>query len=77
MYPLCTIISHPTLPEHCITYIQQVRWPQLRPTVELDKEDEEHIRWITEQAIRRAEEFHIEGVHSLLVKVTPFLPSKP
>ena len=75
MYPLCTIVSHPTLPEHCITFVQQIVWPQQRPHLPLDQEDDAHIRWITEQAKERAMKYQIEGVDELLVKVCWMNPS--
>ena len=72
MYPLCTIVSHPTLPEHCITFVQQILWSQQRPHITLDKDDDEHIRWITERAVERAKTYQIDGVDELLVKVIHF-----
>eukprot|EP00871_Galdieria_phlegrea_P002978 jgi/Galph1/3681/GphlegSOOS_G2351.1 len=65
-YPLCTIANTPRLPEHCVEYVTVVLWPQLNPFgngVKIDGDNPEHVKWITERAQERANEFHIQGVN--------------
>ena len=69
LYPLCTIVSHPVLPEHCITYAKQILWEKKRPNEPFDTENEEHIQWIYHEALERSLEFGIEGVTVQLTRV--------
>lgn len=58
--PLCTLISHPTRPEHCITYASAVLWEKSHANHSLDVDDAEHVRWVHEKALERARRFGIE-----------------
>lgn len=61
VYALCTIAERPRLPEHCIEYISIIEWKKHfdRP---LDNDSVEDIKWVTEQAIKRGDEFGIKGI---------------
>lgn len=62
-YPLCTIQSTPRLPEHCIAWAFEIEWPaKFGKEKKLDKDDPEHISWLYNIALKRAQEFKIEGV---------------
>ncbi len=63
-YPLCTIASKPRLPEHCIEYVKVLQWPKEKPFGDscLDGDSPDHIMWIYENAVRRADEYQILGV---------------
>ena len=69
LYPLCTIVSHPLLPEHCITYAKQILWEKKRPNDSFDAENEEHIQWIYHEALERSHVFGIVGVTIQLTHV--------
>ncbi|ROT37248.1 ThiF family protein [Sodiomyces alkalinus F11] len=60
--PLCTIASIPRQPEHCIEWAHVIAWDQEKPFPQLDKDDPEHITWLYQKALSRAQEFKIEGV---------------
>lgn len=69
-YPLCTVVSTPKEPEHCIEYAASVLWPSqhngsLGP---LDPYNAEHIEWVYGRALQQAEQFGIDGVTVSLVK---------
>ena len=61
-FPLCTLAETPRLPEHCITYVSQVLWAQEFPSKKMDSDNPEHMQWIYETALRRAETYGIQGV---------------
>jgi len=64
-FPLCTIAHTPRLPEHCIEYVRILLWPKENPfgvDVGIDGDDPQHIQWILNKAVARAEEFNISGV---------------
>lgn len=68
-YPLCTIANTPRLPEHCIEYIKVVLWPKENPfKAPLDGDDTQHIGWIYEKSLERANQFNITGVTYRLVQ---------
>lgn len=60
--PLCTIASIPRQPEHCIEWAHVIAWEQEKPFPQLDKDDPEHITWLFQKALTRAQEFNITGV---------------
>ncbi|RKU40601.1 hypothetical protein DL546_001031 [Coniochaeta pulveracea] len=60
--PLCTIATIPRQPEHCIEWAHQIAWDKEKPFPKLDKDDPEHITWLYQKALARAEEFNIPGV---------------
>ena len=70
-YPLCTIANTPRLPEHCIEWAKIIHWPKNYPNAEnvtLDGDNEKHINWIYQEAMKRAEKFGIKGVTYRLTK---------
>jgi len=68
-YPLCTIANTPRLPEHCIEYVKIIQWEKQNPFgIPLDGDDPQHIGWVYERALERANEFNITGVTYRLVQ---------
>lgn len=64
--PLCTLATIPRQPQHCIEWAHIIAWEDERKDETLDTDDPEHITWLYQKALRRAEEFKIPGVtHSL------------
>lgn len=63
-YPLCTLASTPRQPEHCIEYASIVLWPQaqMSDAPVPDGDNPEHVQWVYERALDRAESFGIQGV---------------
>jgi ubiquitin-activating enzyme E1 C len=62
-YPLCTIANQPRLPEHCIEYVRIILWQKENPfEAPIDGDDPNHINWIYDRAVERANEFKIPGV---------------
>ncbi|RYP52223.1 hypothetical protein DL768_002542 [Monosporascus sp. mg162] len=60
--PLCTLATIPRQPEHCIEWAHIIAWEQEKPYPSLDKDDPEHITWLYQKALARAQEFGITGV---------------
>ncbi|KAI1090642.1 hypothetical protein F5B19DRAFT_494212 [Rostrohypoxylon terebratum] len=60
--PLCTLATIPRQPEHCIEWAHIIAWEQDKPFPSLDKDDPEHITWLYQKALARAQEFGISGV---------------
>ncbi|KAK4157864.1 hypothetical protein C8A00DRAFT_39868 [Chaetomidium leptoderma] len=60
--PLCTLASIPRQPEHCVEWAHIIAWDQEKPFPQLDKDDPEHITWLFQKALLRANEFNIPGV---------------
>ncbi|KAH8400687.1 hypothetical protein KR009_000323 [Drosophila setifemur] len=68
-YPLCTIANTPRLPEHCIEYVKIIQWDKESPFGgPLDGDDPQHIGWVYERALERANEFNITGITYRLVQ---------
>jgi ubiquitin-activating enzyme E1 C len=74
-YPICTIANTPRLPEHCIEWASVLMWPKHFPgsinigcmliydaDQKMDGDNPEHIQWLYDTALKRAEEFKITGV---------------
>lgn len=61
-YPLCTLAETPRSPAHCIEYVHLIQWGQERPGDSFDADNAEHMKWIFEQAFKRAEHYKIAGV---------------
>ena len=60
--PLCTIASIPRQPEHCIEWAHVIAWEKEKPFPKLDMDDPEHVTWLYQKALIRAQEFNIPGV---------------
>jgi len=60
-YPLCTIASVPRQPEHCIEYARLMAWSDESPFGDnpVDGDNPDHIIWLMNRAIERANEFNI------------------
>ncbi|PTB46723.1 hypothetical protein M441DRAFT_63994 [Trichoderma asperellum CBS 433.97] len=68
--PLCTIASIPRQPEHCVEWAHVIAWEEEKPFPKLDKDDPEHVTWIYQKALKRAEEFNIPGITYSLTQGT-------
>lgn len=60
--PLCTLATIPRQPQHCIEWAHIIAWEEHRKDDVLDTDDPEHITWLYQKALARAEEFNIQGV---------------
>ncbi|MCJ1346425.1 hypothetical protein MMC31_004642 [Peltigera leucophlebia] len=60
--PLCTLATIPRQPQHCVEWAHIIAWEDERKGETLDTDDPEHITWLYQKALRRAEEFKIPGV---------------
>lgn len=60
--PLCTLATIPRQPQHCIEWAHIIKWEEDRKDITLDTDDPEHITWLYQTALKRAEEFGIQGV---------------
>jgi len=60
--PLCTLATIPRQPEHCIEWAHIIAWEEYRKGEPLDTDDPEHITWLYQKALARAQEFNIPGV---------------
>ncbi|KAG6007410.1 hypothetical protein E4U21_005999 [Claviceps maximensis] len=68
--PLCTIATIPRQPEHCVEWAHVIAWDREKPFPKLDKDDPEHITWLYQKALARAQEFGIQGVTYSLTQGT-------
>jgi NEDD8-activating enzyme E1 len=60
--PLCTLATIPRQPQHCIEWAHIIAWEEQRKGDTLDTDDPEHITWLYQTALTRAQEFNISGV---------------
>ncbi|MCJ1478449.1 hypothetical protein MMC13_007129 [Lambiella insularis] len=60
--PLCTLATIPRQPQHCIEWAHIIAWEEHRKDDILDTDDPEHITWLYQKALARAQEFSIPGV---------------
>jgi len=67
-YPVCTIANTPRLPEHCIEWASVLHWPDIRKDEKLNGDDPEHVKWIYDNAVERANKYNIKGVTLRLVQ---------
>ena len=61
--PMCTLVSKPRKPEHCVAYVMEVEWARAFPARAFDTDSREDMEWINAQALARAEHFGIPGVN--------------
>ena len=63
----CMLFAHMYLdmtcrsPAHCIEYTHLIQWGRDRPNEEFDADVEEHMKWMYEHALARAQEFGIQA----------------
>jgi len=60
--PLCTLATIPRQPQHCIEWAHIIKWEEERKEIQLDTDDPEHITWLYQKALSRANEYNISGV---------------
>lgn len=60
--PLCTLATIPRQPQHCIEWAHIIAWEEERKDDTLDTDDPEHITWLYQKALARANDFNIPGV---------------
>jgi ubiquitin-activating enzyme E1 C len=60
--PLCTLATIPRQPQHCIEWAHIIAWEEERKEMTLDTDDPEHITWLFQKAMKRAQDFNIPGV---------------
>lgn len=60
--PLCTLATIPRQPQHCIEWAHIIKWEEERKEIQLDTDEPEHITWLYQKALGRAQEFGIQGV---------------
>jgi ubiquitin-activating enzyme E1 C len=60
--PLCTLATIPRQPQHCIEWAHIIAWDEERKDIVLDNDDPEHITWLYQKALKRAQEYNIQGV---------------
>jgi ubiquitin-activating enzyme E1 C len=61
--PMCTLVSKPRKPEHCVAYVMEVEWSRAFGARAFDTDSREDMEWINAQALARAEHFGIPGVN--------------
>lgn len=59
--PMCTLENVPRIPEHCVLYVKEKLWKDLRPDEDLDADIPEHITWVAEMAQERQKAFRLGG----------------
>ncbi|XP_010546849.1 PREDICTED: NEDD8-activating enzyme E1 catalytic subunit [Tarenaya hassleriana] len=61
-FPLCTLAETPRNAAHCIEYAHLIKWPDVHGGKTFDPDDPEHMKWVYDEALKRAELFGIPGV---------------
>ncbi|GAV84594.1 ThiF domain-containing protein/UBACT domain-containing protein/E2_bind domain-containing protein/UBA_e1_thiolCys domain-containing protein [Cephalotus follicularis] len=61
-FPLCTLAETPRTAAHCIEYAHLIKWDEVHSGKTFDPDDPEHMKWVYEEAVKRAELFGIPGV---------------
>lgn len=61
-FPLCTLAETPRSPVHCIEYAHLIQWGQEREGESFDADNPEHMKWVYDQALKRADAYSISGV---------------
>ncbi|POO02248.1 Trichome birefringence-like family [Trema orientale] len=61
-FPLCTLAETPRNAAHCIEYAHLIKWDEFHSGKAFDPDDPEHMKWVYNEAVKRAELFGIPGV---------------
>ncbi|KAL2628216.1 hypothetical protein AAZX31_07G239500 [Glycine max] len=61
-FPLCTLAETPRTAAHCIEYAHLIKWNEVHGGVAFDPDNPEHMKWVYDEAVKRAELFGIPGV---------------
>ncbi|CAF1778447.1 BnaC09g38430D [Brassica napus] len=61
-FPLCTLAETPRNAAHCIEYAHLIKWHEVHGGKSFDPDEQEHMKWVYDEAIKRAELFGIPGV---------------
>jgi len=70
--PICTLANQPRIPEHCILYVLEKEWIDLKPFdgANFDADIDEHIYYVLDKSLERANKFNIKGVTLELTQST-------
>ena len=79
-FPLCTLAETPRNAAHCIEYARLIQWPVERFGETFDPDVAEHMMWVYNKALKRAETFGILGVtyahtQGVTKNIIPAIPS--
>ncbi|GLT81456.1 hypothetical protein SLA2020_528410 [Shorea laevis] len=61
-FPLCTLAETPRTAAHCIEYAHLIKWDEVHGGNAFDPDNPEHMKWVYDAAVKRAELFGIPGV---------------
>ncbi|KAF3457189.1 hypothetical protein FNV43_RR01846 [Rhamnella rubrinervis] len=61
-FPLCTLAETPRTAAHCIEYAHLIKWDEVHSGKAFDPDDPEQMKWVYNEAVKRAELFGIPGV---------------
>ncbi|KAJ7980100.1 NEDD8-activating enzyme E1 catalytic subunit [Quillaja saponaria] len=61
-FPLCTLAETPRTAAHCIEYAHLIKWNEVHGGKAFDPDESEHMKWVYNEAVKRAELFGIPGV---------------
>ncbi|GLU08831.1 hypothetical protein SLE2022_257160 [Rubroshorea leprosula] len=61
-FPLCTLAETPRTAAHCIEYAHLIKWDEVHSGKAFDPDNPEHMKWVYDAAVKRAELFGIPGV---------------
>ncbi|PRQ57032.1 putative THIF-type NAD/FAD binding, ubiquitin activating enzyme, alpha domain-containing protein [Rosa chinensis] len=67
-FPLCTLAEIPRTAAHCIEYAHLIKWDEVHSGEAFDLDDPEHIKWVYDEANKRAELFGIQELHCLSLR---------
>ncbi|GAB2210274.1 hypothetical protein Droror1_Dr00015537 [Drosera rotundifolia] len=61
-FPLCTLAETPRTAAHCIEYAHLIKWDEVHSGKAFDPDNPDHMQWVYNEALKRAELFGIPGV---------------
>ncbi|XP_021889405.1 NEDD8-activating enzyme E1 catalytic subunit isoform X1 [Carica papaya] len=61
-FPLCTLAETPRTAAHCIEYAHLIKWDEVHNGKAFDPDDPDHMKWVYNEAVKRADLFGIPGV---------------